>query len=91
MFDEQQYEIALSSIHEALKPGGAAFFFDFAQPYTHELEIIEKSMSHPEGLRLSFRSYRRVQEAHKAAGFSDLEINPFVLPIDLPRPRRLGA
>jgi hypothetical protein len=48
-------------------------------------------MSHPEGLRLSFRSYRRVQEAHKAAGFSDLEINPFVLPIDLPRPRRLGA
>ena len=43
MFDEQQYEIALSSIHEALKPGGAALFFDFAQPHTHELEIIEKN------------------------------------------------
>ncbi len=86
MFNDEQYEKALKSIQAALKSGGAAFFFDFAQPHNHELEIIERTMSHPDGLRLSFRSYKRVQAAHKEAGFDSLEINPFVLPIDLPRP-----
>lgn len=86
MFDDEQYEKALKSIYNSLKDGGAAFFFDFAQPHNHELEIIEKTMSHPDGLRLSFRSYKRVQAAHKEAGFGNLDIRPFILPIDLPRP-----
>lgn len=86
MFNDEQYEKSLESIAKALTPGGAAFFFDFAQPHNHELEIIEKTMSHPDGLRLCFRSYKRVNTAIEKAGFESIDIQPFVLPIDLPRP-----
>jgi len=86
MFMEDQYQAALRSIRAALKPGGVALLFDFAHEFAQDIEIIEKTSSHPNGLRLCFRPMAKVSASALSAGFSKAEYKPFVLPIDLPRP-----
>ncbi|MCA1952950.1 MAG: class I SAM-dependent methyltransferase [Hyphomicrobiales bacterium] len=85
MMTEAQYDMALASLHRALRPGGRVVIYDFAHPFQQELEIIETSDSHPQGLRLCFRSEKRIAAAFAAAGFASWEFQPFELPIDLPR------
>lgn len=86
MFMEDQYQSALGSLRKALKPGGAVLVFDFAHEFAQDIEIMEKTSSHPNGLRLCFRPMTKVIASAKAARFSKVEFRPFVLPIDLPRP-----
>jgi SAM-dependent methyltransferase len=86
MFDDEQYARALASVCKALTPGGSMITYDFAHDFAQDIEIIEKTSSHPNGLRLCFRPKAAVQAAMLAAGFSQVEFMPFELPIDLPRP-----
>lgn len=86
MFNTQQYEASLSSLHDALRPGGVVLIYDFANPFSQDLEIIEKSCIYPDGMRLCFRAQEYIIKAVSLAGFTDLEFRPFELPIDLPKP-----
>ncbi len=86
MFDDDQYARALASLRKSLKPGGALIMFDFAHDFEQELHIIEKTRSHPDGLRINFRSMDSVTRAFKDAGFSAPAFSPFELPIDLNPP-----
>ncbi|MBX7207085.1 MAG: methyltransferase domain-containing protein [Verrucomicrobiaceae bacterium] len=86
MFTDEQYQAALRGLRRALRPGGAVMVFDFAHEFAQDIEIIEKTSSHPNGLRLSFRPMEKISRSTAEAGFSKAEFQPFVLPIDLPRP-----
>jgi SAM-dependent methyltransferase len=84
MLDDSQFEQALCGINHALAPGGTLLAFDFFHPFEQHLSILEKSRSHPQGLRLTFRSMRQVDLELASAGFSTPVYQPFTLPIDLP-------
>lgn len=85
LFSEEEYRKALKSIYGALRPGGSLVIYDFAHDFPQEIEIMEKTADHPEGLRLCFRSHEAVAAAFKEAGFASWDFQPFELPIDLPR------
>jgi SAM-dependent methyltransferase len=85
MMSDDQYTEALASIQSALRPGGSVLIYDFAHTFPQEIEIIEKTASHPEGLRLCFRSQKVIADAFRRAGFSSWDFWPFELPIDLPK------
>lgn len=84
MMDEQHFEQSLRSINNALSSGGSMLVFDFFHPFDQHLSIVERSRSHPNGLRLTFRSMDRVNQQLKAAGFCMPTYRPFTLPIELP-------
>jgi SAM-dependent methyltransferase len=84
MMEEPQFERSLRSLSDALASGGDLFVFDFFHPFEQHLSILEKSRSHPNGLRLTFRPMHRVNEQLAAAGFCNPVYRPFTLPIDLP-------
>ena len=86
MFDQAQYELALASIASSLRAGGCAIIYDFAHEFGQDIEILEKTDSHPDGLRLCFRPMTKIQASMAKAGFSAVAFQPFELPIDLPRP-----
>jgi SAM-dependent methyltransferase len=86
MFMEEQYQSALRSLRASLRRGGAVLLFDFGHEFAQDIEIIEKTSSHPNGLRLCFRPMTKISSSAAAAGFSKVDYKPFVLPIDLPRP-----
>ena len=87
MFDEVQYDRALSSIAGSLRSGGTAIIYDFAHPFEHQnITIDETSLMHPNGLRLCLRPMKYIAEHMRAAGFAEPEFHPFELPIDLARP-----
>ena len=46
---------------------------------------MEKTNSHPNGLRLCFRPMKKIRESMIRAGFQSVEFRPFELPIDLAR------
>ena len=85
MLDDAQYAAALASLAKALREGGAAVFYDFAHEFGQDVEILEKTTSHPNGLRLCFRPMAKIRAAATTAGFSSVEFRPFELPIDLAR------
>lgn len=85
MMNDEQYGKSLASIQSALRSGGSLLIYDFAHTFPQEIEIIEKTASHPDGLRLCFRSQKRIIEAFKKVGFDEWKFWPFELPIDLPR------
>lgn len=85
-FEPNEYEQALTSIARALKPGGVYVAYEWVFPGTREARIVEKSSSHPNGLKFWFRSEATVLQGLKKAGFSEGEVVPFDIPIDLPRP-----
>ena len=86
LLDEKQYPSALNSIRRALKPGGIALGFDWIHEFEQDLEIIEKTASHPTGLRICFRPMTVVSQLASEAGFAKVEYRPFAMPFDLPRP-----
>ena len=83
MMDDAQFKTALRNVAGSLRPGGTLIVFDFFHPYPQDLQIIEKSKSHPEGLRLRFRPMAQAEEALAVAGFVNPSFRPFTLPIDL--------
>lgn len=86
MFDAKQLQAAAHSLFRSLRSQGEVVIFDFAHPFLQEIEVIEKTDSHPNGLRLCLRSESAIRETFKKAGFSAIEFRPFKLPFDLPRP-----
>jgi len=90
-FGWDEYERALASVARALSPGGIYFAFEWLHPFDdQDLEIIETTVSHPEGLKIHFRPYGKVARLLTKYGFEDVEFHPFVLPIDLPFPGHQG-
>jgi SAM-dependent methyltransferase len=85
MFDEKQYEDSLTSVAASLRPGGSAIIYDFAHVFGQDIEILEKTSSHPDGLRICFRPMSKISACASRAGFSSVDFRPFELPIDLPR------
>ena len=84
MLEDAQFEAALRSVAQTLRPGGTMIAFDFFHPYAQDLHLTEMSKSHPAGLRLRFRPMPRVEQQLHEAGFEDAAFRPFSLPIDLP-------
>ena len=85
LFDDGDFARALASIAGALKPGGLLVAFDPLSPYGHDLEIRETSATHPAGMTWFFRAYETARYALRANGFAHVDIQPFDIPIDLPR------
>lgn len=90
-FGWDEYAAALRSVAKALKPGGVYIAFEWLHPYEdQDLEIVETTVSHPEGLKIHFRPYGKTARAASNAGLADIEFHPFTLPIDLPFPGYTG-
>lgn len=85
-FEPDEYVRALRSIAGALCSGGAFVAYEWVFPGDREQRIVEKSQGHPEGLKFWFRSEQFVRRAFHEAGFQEIEILPFDIPIDLPQP-----
>jgi len=83
LFVPDEYQKAMQGVARALRPGGWYFSFEWAHPYHQELQIIEWSRSHPDGLKMHMRSYGTVRSILTAAGFDEVEFHPFKIPIDL--------
>ena len=88
-FEPDEYLAALQSISNALVPGGYFIAYEWVFPEDKEQRIVEKSEGHPEGLKFWFRSQPSVTRALRLAGFDQIEIDPFDIPIDLPKPEVL--
>lgn len=84
MMEDEQFEQSIRNLSNCLASGGRMIVFDFFHPFNQHLSIIEKSRSHPDGLRLVFRPMDMVTRILANAGFCDPDFRPFVLPIDLP-------
>ena len=84
LFDEQQLRSVFENVYQALKPGGYFLVFDFAHKFEQVLEIKEFSRSHPAGLTLHFRPESQLATLLAAAGFTDIDFQPFQIPVDLP-------
>lgn len=81
LLDESTAEGAIRHIHEALKPSGHLFLFDYVNSFNQELVIQETSPMNPDGVTLYWRSERRWCELLSA--FSSVTFHPFRIPIDL--------
>lgn len=87
MLDNSQYVQALKSIFGALHKKSFTLIYDFAHPFDHQnITVIETSISHPTGLRLSFKPMKLVAQSIEIAGFDKPKFYPFELPIQLPKP-----
>lgn len=83
LFTPDEYAQAMRSICRALKPGGHYCGYEWFHPYRQELQIVEWSRSHPEGLKMHMRSFDTVRSVLSAAGFDDVQLRPFTIPVDL--------
>lgn len=90
-FEPDEYERALVSIRNALRPGGAFIAYEWVFPGDREQRIVETSEWHPDGLKFWFRSEDFMRGVFDRAGFADLDIRPFEIPIDLPKPESTGT
>lgn len=84
MMEDEQFEQSIRNLANCLSSGGQMIIFDFFHPFNQHLSIMEKSRSHPDGLRLVFRPMDMVTRILADVGFCDPDFRPFVLPIDLP-------
>lgn len=85
-FDWPDYERALRSVSNALKPGGRYFAWEWLTPHNQDLKITERCLSNPRGLTYHFRSYARVMEIMSRCGFDEIEFHPFMMPFAIPEP-----
>lgn len=83
MFNYEQYEQAVASVAKALKPNGYHIAYEWFHPFRQDLEILETSASHPDGLKIYARPFARVNEILAKNGFTNVEFKPFFIPIDL--------
>lgn len=86
-FEPDEYVRALKSVYRALSPAGVFIAYEWVFPGAREERIVEKSRSHPDGLKFWFRSEKFVLSALEQTGFIDGEVIPFEIPIDLPPPQ----
>lgn len=86
LFDWGTFCDALGSVAEALNPGGTFIALDWYHPHTgQDVEIVERTVSHPLGLTVYSRPYARTQW-HVTDYFVSGRFQPFAMPIDLPEP-----
>ncbi len=87
LFRWPEYERAIQSIAQALKPGGVFISFDWYHPFEgQDIAITEITEGHPEGLPIHARSYGRVSRVFTKAGLDGIEFHPFFMPFDIPEP-----
>ena len=91
LFEGDEFERVAASLAKALTPGGVYIGYEFVFPGDREKRIIDKSNAHPEGLKMTLRSEEAVNRALASAGFDEVRIEPFDLPIDLPKPEPTGT
>jgi SAM-dependent methyltransferase len=85
-FEWDEYEKALQSIAAALNPGGVYIAFEWLHPHNQELRIVERCLSHPDGLKYWYRPYGKVTRLLDKSGMEDVEFHPFFMPFDIPEP-----
>jgi SAM-dependent methyltransferase len=84
-FSWDEYETAMRSVAKALRAGGTYIAFEWLHPYEQQdLEIVEETPSHPEGLKVHFRPYLKTARVLSKVGLENVEFHPFVMPVDLP-------
>lgn len=88
LLGDEELERAIASVSRALRPQGTLLVFDFYHPFGQELEILERTATHPDGLSLHFRPYSTAERMLRAHGFTTIDFRPFKIPIDLPRAER---
>jgi SAM-dependent methyltransferase len=91
LFEPAEFERVNASFAEALSPGGVYVGYELVFPGNREKRVIEKSKGHPEGLKMILRAEDFVHSSFVAAGFDDVDIQPFDIPIDLPKPEPTGT
>jgi SAM-dependent methyltransferase len=85
-FPTELLGLAMQSVARALRPGGCFIAYDFASPYPVDTQIIETSAWHPNGVTFWMRSRATMALKLQEAGFDHIAIEPFEMPIDLPKP-----
>ncbi|MGE0392430.1 MAG: trans-aconitate 2-methyltransferase [Vicinamibacterales bacterium] len=91
LFDDEEFESALTNVASVLRPGGVMIVFDWFHPWEQDLTIVEKTPFRPLGLKIRFRPYSLVRRVLGHAGFGqDPMFAPFAIPIDLPRGQTFG-
>ena len=91
LFEPGEFEQVSASFAKAVNPGGAYIGYELIFPGNREKRVIEKSQGHPEGLKMILRAEDFVRATLAAAGFDDIEVQPFDIPIDLPKPDPTGT
>jgi 2-polyprenyl-3-methyl-5-hydroxy-6-metoxy-1,4-benzoquinol methylase len=86
MFPTETFENIIQQCFTMLNDGGALFMFDFFNPYEQEITITEVSKVHSAGMVLHFRSAVNVKDILRKAGFTQVDLHPFEIPIDLEKP-----
>jgi trans-aconitate methyltransferase len=85
-FDDAEFERAVLNLAHAVAPGGLLAVFDLFHPFEETITLVETSVAHPRGLKLSFRSYAQVRRVVEAGGLETPTFEAWSMPIDLPRP-----
>jgi ubiquinone/menaquinone biosynthesis C-methylase UbiE len=85
-FNEEEFERAIENLGRCVKRGGLFAVFDFFHPFDELITVIERSKAHPLGMKSHFRSYIDVRRAVLSAGLEEPEFDPWIIPVDLPRP-----
>lgn len=83
--DSEQYEQSIESVAKSLKKDGWFLAFEWLHPFEQEVQIVERSRSHPDGLKFYFRPFSATRAILSEHGFGDVQFHPFNIPIDLPR------
>ena len=83
-FDDDEFDRAIRNISRVVKNHGWLVIFDWFHPFDQEITIVERSKRIPK-LKIHFRSYARVRQSFKKAGFTTPIFKPFQMPFDLPK------
>jgi SAM-dependent methyltransferase len=89
LFSADELNLAFQNIVRALKPGGWFMAFDFFHPFEQDLEVFEKSKTHPDGLMLHLRPYSKVITSLEDNHLTNTTFRPFSIPVDLAKPESL--
>ena len=91
LFEPAEFEQVSASFAKALNPGGVYVGYELIFSGNCERRVIEKSKGYPEGLKMILRAEDFVRSSFVAAGFDDVDIQPFDIPIDLPKTEPTGT
>ncbi len=84
MLDPDSFWRLVANIGTVLKSGGHFINFDCYQPYHRDLIIISKTDRHPDGTVKHFYHTEQVKQKFAENGFSNCDIQPFEIDIDIP-------
>ncbi|WP_119168006.1 class I SAM-dependent methyltransferase [Algihabitans albus] len=86
-FNDREFARLLSAVCRLLRTDGLLVAFDWFTPFQHQqIQMMERSLGHPEGVTYHIRSTALVERMLSDVGFTEAKFRPFELPIDLPFP-----